>query len=165
MSWRARFTPNLSFVFCTLNPKDPNCFGLRSWLKNNLAEVQLLNPTLNFQVMENSYGEPLMVLNFNQTDQRMVRVAGVTEEELDDIFEASITYAMNHVALERPRADDGIDPLLANTINNFSYTDSFISKMEVFPPADRGQHQTFGTDDPGQKPRQLPRNQNQKIMP
>lgn len=165
MSWRARFHPNLSYVLCTLNPKDPNCFGLRSWLKNNLSEVQVLNPGMNFQVHETSFGEPQMILNFTALDQRMVRLAGVTEEELDDIFEAAISYSTNHVPLEKGRADDGTDPVIAHIINNFSYTDSFISKIEVFPPADRGQHQTFGVDDPGQKPKVLPRNQGVKIMP
>jgi hypothetical protein len=165
MSWRARFTPSLPFCFITLNPKDPNCFGLRNWLKNNLTEIQILNPRANVQVYESSFGEPAMVMHFTRLDQRLVRLAGATEEEIDDIFEASINYAANHVSQERHLADDGTDPLVANIINNFSYTDSFISKMEVLPPADRGQHQTFGVDDPGQKPRRLPRNDNVKISP
>ena len=147
-----------------MNPKDPNCFGLRSWLKNNLAEIQVLNPAMNFQVHETSFGEPQLILNFSALDQPMVRLAGVTEEELDDIFESAITYSTNHVALERNRGDDGGDPVLSNVIKNFSYTDSFLSRIEVFPMADRGQSLTFGTDDPGQKPKVLPRN-GFKMMP
>lgn len=163
--WRARFTPHLPLVFCTLNPKDPNCFGLRNWLKNNLTEIQLLNPKVHFHVYESSFGEPAAILNMSRMDQRLVRLAGATEEELDDIFEAAITYSTNHIMQERIRADDGTDPLVAHVINNFSYTDSFISKLEVKPAGDRGQHQTFGNDDPGQKPKVLPRNNNVKIMP
>ncbi len=165
MSWRARFTPNLSYVMCTLNPKDPNCFGLRSWLRNNLTEIQMLNPALVFHVHETTFGEPNMTLDFTSLDQRVVRLAGVTESELDEIFEASIAYSANHVVIERGRADDGGEPTLSQLINNFSYTDSFISKMEVFPPGDRGQHQTFGVDDPGQRPKVLPRNSGVKITP
>ncbi|CBH18782.1 hypothetical protein, conserved [Trypanosoma brucei gambiense DAL972] len=109
MSWRARFTPCVASLTVWLNPKDPNCFGVRNWWRNNLPELQLLNPFCSFTIQELSFGEPHMYINYTPTDQRMIRLAGATEDECEDIMEACITYGMNHAIIERPRTDDGGD--------------------------------------------------------
>ncbi|CBZ29717.1 conserved hypothetical protein [Leishmania mexicana MHOM/GT/2001/U1103] len=165
MSWRARFTPCVGSLTVWLNPKDPNCFGVRNWWRNNLPELQLLNPFCTFTIQELSFGEPHMYVNYTPTDQRMIRLAGATEEECEEIMEACITYGMNHAIIERPRTDDGGDLVNQPAITSFGYTESFTAKLEVTPPADIGQKTTEGVDDPGQKPRLYPRNVGCKLMP
>ena len=106
-----------------------------------------------------------MTVNYSPIDQRMVRLAGATEEECDDIMEAIITYGQNHAVIERPRADDGGDIINQPLVINFGYTESFMSKLEVSPPADMGQRTPEGVDDPGQRPRLWPRNIGAKLVP
>lgn len=165
MSWRCRFSPNIGSVLTCINPKDPLCFGVRSWWRTNLPELQILNPVTNFSIQEVSLGEPFMYVMYSPIDQRQVRLAGCTEEELEDILEACVTYGQNHAIIERPRADDAGDPMMMDYINSFGYTESFMSKIDVMPPASCGHHTNEGVDDPGQKPRVYPRNTGVKIMP
>ena len=165
MSWRARFSPCVGSVVVFVNPKDPHCFGVRSWWKNNLTELQILNPMCNFSIQEFSFGEPQMFVSYSPLDQRMVRLAGSTEEEVEDIMQSCVTYGMNHAIVERPRTDDGGEPLMCEAINSFGYTDSFLSKLDLTPPADVGQRTPEGVDDPGQKPRVWPRNTGYKLQP
>lgn len=165
MSWRARFSPCVSNITVWLNPKDPNCFGVRNWWRKNLPELQLLNPMCMFSIQELSFGEPHMYISYTPLDQRMIRLAGSTEEECEDIMEACITYGMNHAILDRTRADDGGDLVNQPAIISFGYTESFNAKLEVRPPADLGQNTTEGVDDPGQKPRVYPRNVGLKLIP
>ncbi|CCW60327.1 unnamed protein product [Phytomonas sp. EM1] len=165
MSWRARFTPCIGSIIVWLNPKDPNCFGVRNWWRNNMPELQLLNPFCIFTIQELSFGEPHMHIIYTPTDQRMIRLAGATEEECEDIMEACITYGMNHVILDRPRTDDGGDLINQPAVISFGYMESFTAKLEVCPPADIGQRTTEGVDDPGQKPRVYPRNIGCKLIP
>jgi hypothetical protein len=165
MSWRGRFSPNVGCIATFINPKDPACFGVRSWWRTNLPELQLLNPMTTFSIQELSFGEPYMFVNYSPNDQRLVRLAGATEEEVEDILEACVNYGQNHAIIERPRTDDGGDPLIMDYINSFGYTESFMSKIDVTPPADIGHRTNEGVDDPGQKPRVYPRNTGVKIMP
>lgn len=148
-----------------LNPKDPNCFGARNWWRNNLPELQLLNPYCTFSIQEISFGEPHMFVNYTPIDQRMVRLAGATEEECEDIMEACATYGSNHAILVKPDVDDGGEIHNQPLITSFGYTESFTSKLEVTPPADIGQKTAEGVDDPGQHPRVYPRTTGYKIMP
>lgn len=165
MSWRARFTPCVGNMVLWINPKDPNCFGVRNWWKNNVPELQMLNPFCNFNMQEITFGEPHMHVAYSPIDHRMIRLAGATEEEMEDIMEACITYATNHAVQEKERADDGGDATNSANIISFGYTESFMAKLEVSPPADIGQRTTEGVDDPGQKPRLMPRNVGYKLMP
>lgn len=64
-----------------INPKDPNCFGVRNWLRRNLAELQLLNPLFELSMQEYTTGEPIMYVMYNINDSRMIRLAGCTEDE------------------------------------------------------------------------------------
>lgn len=165
MSWRARFSPNVGAIVVFINPKDPHCFGVRNWWRTNLTELQILNPACNFSIQELSFGEPQMFVTYSPLDQRVVRLAGATEDEVEDIMSSCVTYGANHAIVERPRTDDGGDPLTQGTLNSFGYTDSFISKLDVSPPGNVGQHTPEGVDDPGQKPRWYPRNTGAKLMP
>jgi hypothetical protein len=165
MSWRGRFSPNIGAIATFINPKDPACFGVRGWWRTNLPEMQLLNPMTTFSIQEMSFGEPYMFVNYSPVDQRLIRLAGATEEEMDDIMEACVNYGQNHALIERPRTDDGGDPLIMDYINSFGYTESFMSKIDCTPPADVGHRANEGVDDPGQKPRVYPRNTGVKIMP
>jgi hypothetical protein len=106
-----------------------------------------------------------MFVFYTPIDQRMIRLAGATEEEVDDIMEACVTYGSNHAILEKPRADDGGDLHNQPIITNFGFTESFTSKLEMTPPADIGQKTSEGVDDPGQHPRVYPRTTAYKIMP
>ena len=165
MSWRARFTPSIGTISVWLNPKDPHCFGVRNWWRTNLPELQLLNPFCAFSIQELSFGEPHMFVTYSGLDQRMIRLAGATEEEVDDIMEACVTYGSNHAIIERPRTDDGGDLTNQPIIINFGYMESFQSKLEVTPPADIGQKTTHGIDDPGQAARVQPRTGGVKLIP
>lgn len=164
MSWRARFSPTVATISVWLNPKDPNCFGVRNWWRTNLPEIQMLNPYTNFSIQEISFGEPHMHIAYSPIDQRMVRLAGATEEECEDIMEACVTYGANHAILEKGRGDGG-DVSTQPLITSFGYCESFTSKLEVIPPAEIGQRFAEGVDDPGQKPRVYPRNTAFKIVP
>lgn len=106
-----------------------------------------------------------MYIAYSPIDQRMVRLAGATEEECEDIMEACITYGSNHAIIEKPRTDDGGDISNQPIITSFGYTESFNSKLEVAPPADIGQKFAEGVDDPGQRPRVYPRNIGHKLVP
>lgn len=165
MSWRARFTPSIGCMTVWLNPKDPNCFGVRNWWRTNLPELQLLNPFCSFSIQELTFGEPHMHVTYSGLDERMVRLAGATEEEVEDIMEACVTYGANHSITERPRTDDGGDLINQPSIISFGYMESFQSKLEVTPSCDIGQRFVNGVDDPGQKPRLLPRNVAMKLVP
>ena len=165
MSWRARFSPNIGSVVSFINPKDPACFGVRSWWRVNLPELQRLNPLTLFTIQELNFGEPHMFVSYSPQDQRVIRLAGTTEEEMNDIMQACVTYGTNHAIVERPRTDDGGDPLTSHTVISFGYTDSFLAKLDLTPPADMGQSTPQGVDDPGQKPRVWPRNIGAKIVP
>jgi hypothetical protein len=165
MSWRCRFAPCIGQVMTFLNPKDPTCFGVRQWWRNNLPELQMLNPTTNFTIQELSFGEPYMHVAYSGHDIRIIRLAGATEEEFTDIIQACVTYGNNHSLIDRPRNDDGGDPLLNQVIINFGYTDSFLAKLEKGPLLNLGQGTTFGVDDPGQRARMMPRNLGSKITP
>jgi hypothetical protein len=137
---------------------------VRNWWRNNLPEIQLLNPYCIITIQELSFGEPFMSVAYSPLDQRMVRLAGATEEEVEDIMEACVTYGSHHAIFERPAADDGGDLINQPNIINFGYTESFNSKLEVMPPVSTGQHTPEGVDDPGQKPRVWPRNTGTKII-
>jgi hypothetical protein len=165
MSWRVRFAPSVGSLVTFLNPKDPHCFGVRSWWRTNLPELQVINPGCTFSIQELSFGEPYMFVNYSPLDQRIVRLAGATEEEMDDIMESIVTYGSNHAIIERPRTDDGGDPLNQEIINSFGYTESFNSKLEVKPAGDVGHSTSEGVDDPGQKPKRFPRNASTKFSP
>lgn len=158
-------TPAIGNICVFLNPKDPNCFGVRNWWRNNLPELELLNPMCTMSIQEMSFGEPHMFLQYSPVDMRMVRLAGATEEEFEDIMESCVTYGTNHALLERPRTDDGGDLVNQSLITNFGYTESFMSKLEVSPPSDTGMKTTDGIDDPGQKARVMPRNAGLKLAP
>lgn len=165
MSWRSRISPNIGSMMTFINPKDPACFGVRAWWRTNMPELQLLNPMCTFSVQEISFGEPYIYINYSPVDQRLIRIAGATGEEMEDIMEACVNYGQNHALIERPRTDDGGDPLVMDYINSFGYTETWISKIDVQPPADIGHKTPEGVDDPGQKPRVWPRNAGYKIMP
>lgn len=159
MSWRARFSPGCGVITTYINPKDPQCFGVRNWFRKNLPELQLLNPCTNFQVQELNFGEPKMMVGYGEMDQRMIRLAGATEEEMEDIMQAVSNYADSHVTLEAERADDAGGPTSTQPlIINFGYAESFHAKLEVIPSNNLGQNELDGIDDPGQRPRVLPRN-------
>ena len=166
MSWRARITPHIMSITTYINPKDPHCFGVRNWWRMNLPELQLLNPQAQLTVQETSYGEPYMFLHYSVSDQRMVRLAGATEDEVEDIMQAAISYGINHTIPVDPMVDGGNSQAVAgDNIINFGYTESFTSKLEVRPSADMGHSTTLGYDDPGQRPRVMPRNNGFKVMP
>lgn len=165
MSWRARFSPAVGSIVTFINPKDPACFGVRAWWRNNLPELQLLNPMCVFSIQELSFGEPHMFVSYSPQDQRVIRMAGATEDEVGDMMEACVTYGTNHAIVERPRTDDGGDPLMSHNVISFGYTDSFLAKLELIPPANTGSHTPEGVDDPGQKPRVWPRNPGTKLVP
>eukprot|EP00760_Papus_ankaliazontas_P035055 PhM_4_TR7598/c0_g2_i1/m.82618/K03946/NDUFA2; NADH dehydrogenase (ubiquinone) 1 alpha subcomplex subunit 2 len=166
MSWRCRMAPHIGQVLTFLNPKDPLCFGVRSWWRKNLPEIQLLNPGLSVSIQELSYGEPQMFVQYCHQDQRMVRIAGVTEDELEEIMEAVVTYGMHHAVVQRPRADDGGDLNIMEHVQNFAYGETFMARLEVQPPMDPGLRIPNATDDPGQRPRTMwPRNNGYKFMP
>ena len=159
MSWRARFSPGCGLITTYINPKDPQCFGVRNWWRTNLPELQLLNPTCNFQIQELNFGEPKMIISYGEMDQRMVRLAGATEDEVEDIMCAISNYADSHVIQEGAASDDGGGPTSKQTlITNFGYAESFHAKMEVAPSNNVGQNELEGIDDPGQRARVLPKN-------
>eukprot|EP00672_Neobodo_designis_P017298 CAMPEP_0174827568 /NCGR_PEP_ID=MMETSP1114-20130205/805_1 /TAXON_ID=312471 /ORGANISM="Neobodo designis, Strain CCAP 1951/1" /LENGTH=165 /DNA_ID=CAMNT_0016061231 /DNA_START=208 /DNA_END=705 /DNA_ORIENTATION=+ len=165
MSWRARFSPLIGGVITYINPKDPACFGVRGWWRTNLPELQLLNPMTNFTISEIAFGEPIMYIQYSPHNMRLIRIAGATEEEIEDILEACVNYGQNHAIVERPRGDDAGDPTVMDWISSFGYTETFMAKIDVTAPADVGQRTNEGVDDPGQKPRVYPRNTGIKIMP
>ena len=159
MSWRARFSPGCGLITTYINPKDPQCFGVRNWWRKNLPELQLLNPTTNFQIQELNFGEPKMIVSYGQMDDRLVRLAGATEDEVEDIMCAISNYADNHVIADNDRADDACGPTSTQVlITNFGYTESFNAKLEVVPSNNMGQNELEGIDDPGQRARLLPKN-------
>ena len=166
MSWRGRFSPHVGQLLTFLNPKDPLCFGVRSWWRKNLPELQALNPGCTVSIQELSYGEPQMYVQYCHHDQRIIRLAGVTEQELDEIMEAVVTYGQNHAVVQRPRTDDGGDPLHYEHINSFGYAETYMARRETQPPMDANLRLPVGTDDPGQKPRTMwPRNNGYKFFP
>eukprot|EP00759_Apiculatamorpha_spiralis_P052422 PhF_6_TR5702/c0_g1_i1/m.8401/K03946/NDUFA2; NADH dehydrogenase (ubiquinone) 1 alpha subcomplex subunit 2 len=166
MAWRCRFSPCIGSVLSFINPKDPLCYGVRSWWRKNMTELQLLNPGCTVSIQELSYGEPVMYVQYSHHDQRVVRLTGTTEEEMDEIMQACVTYGMNHAQQMRPHVDDGGDPLLTANIISFSYAESYIARLEMIPPNDSTVRTTMGVDDPGQKVRTLyPRNDGTKIAP
>lgn len=123
-----------------------------------MPELQLLNPYTALSVQELTFGEPIMFVVYSNVDHRIIRLAGATEEEVEDIIHAVVTWGENHARAERGRCDDGGDPLVDNWMINFQYTDSFIAKSEIMPPWDASNRQTEGSDDPGQHVRVWPRN-------
>ena len=123
MSWRARFSPNLSNVFTFINPKDPACYGVRHWWKTNLPELQALNPLCRFDIQELSFGEPFMFAVYTEHDQRMLRLTNTTPEEMDSIMEACVTYGMNHALLPRHAGDDGGNKDQEKLVINFGYAE------------------------------------------
>eukprot|EP00658_Telonema_sp_P-2_P018146 TRINITY_DN17117_c0_g2_i1.p1 TRINITY_DN17117_c0_g2~~TRINITY_DN17117_c0_g2_i1.p1 ORF type:complete len:107 (+),score=19.02 TRINITY_DN17117_c0_g2_i1:302-622(+) len=100
-----------------------------------------------------------MIISYGEMDQRMVRLAGATEDEVEDIMCAISNYADSHVVMESTQADDAGGPTATQTlITNFGYAESFHAKMEVKPTNNVGQDQLEGIDDPGQRARVLPVN-------
>lgn len=155
MSWRARFSPVVGNITIYLNPKDPNCFGVRSFLRNNLAELRVLNPETSFNVQELSFGEPNLFVGYNFNDQRNVRLAGATEEEAEDIFASIALYGDSHAVPERFKNDNAND---GNRVINFGFAESFNIKNDGLPFFDVNQTQVDAVDDPGQAGRVLSRN-------
>lgn len=163
MSWRARMTPNLKQIMVMINPKDPMCFGVRNWWRKNIPEMQLLNPKGEYTMQEMSFGEPHLYLLYNQIDSRLVRLAGCTEEEMEEIMEAAVVYANTHAIPDKAQADDNSDGSTIHQlvpILSFGYAENFLARLE---PNLRGQASLDkwfldSVDDPGQKAKVLPNN-------
>eukprot|EP00743_Colponemidia_sp_Colp-15_P019871 GILK01025495.1.p1 GENE.GILK01025495.1~~GILK01025495.1.p1 ORF type:complete len:164 (-),score=5.71 GILK01025495.1:47-538(-) len=163
MSWRARFSPNITNIVVFLNPKDPNCFGVRSWIRNILPEIRLLNPETGFSIQELSFGEPTMYVGYTLSDQRSIRLAGATEDETDDIMAALTNYAATHALREKGRDDATRNA--DYRIVNFGFAESFNTKIDSLPLESNGQELVDGIDDQGQMARVYARNNGLKLLP
>jgi hypothetical protein len=165
MSWRCRLTPAVQSVTCFLNPKDPLCFGVRNFWRKNMAEIRQLNPTMGLHFMETTVGEPVMQVIYTPVDYRFIRIAGATEEEIEDIMASVVSYGDNHAVLMQNQADDGGDPVWSMPVINFGFADSHFARVCGRTDREDGMATTDGVDDPGQKPRLLmPRNNCLKLI-
>lgn len=174
MSWRGRLSPVVRTVSTFLNPKDPMCFGVRNWWRQNLPELQMLNPQTSFQIQELSFGEPHMIVWYTHTDNRLIRLAGATEEEMDEIMEAVGTYANTHAIIDYDGMpiDDGSTQITGASgaalrpIISFGYAESFLAKLEPKSPSYASESFVAdAVDDPGQKLRKMQNNSELKLLP
>ena len=188
MSWRSRLYPNVSKIVFGLNPKDPNCFGMRNWFQKNVDDLSYLNKGVGLQITEKSVGEPIIYVHYGFNEIREIRAAGATEAEMDDIMEGVVNYAKFLAPTIRGRIEGyyqtNINPndvghRTAQTYGPTAEQENLIINFDL-PCTSRARYdpylQTSETPnnsyswlatqptDPGQLPRRQPRNASDKLI-
>lgn len=184
MSWRCRFVPVVKTCRAWINPKDPNCYGLRAWWLANQKEIMYLNPGLDFSIEETPVGEPVIDINYQFNDRRVIRAAGATAEEMEEIMKAVVDYGVKlapktkavhwpSVAVvdkghREPDGHAGPTAEQRSLVVNFDLPCTVRARMDPYLLMNRhvreGLWDVRRPDDPGQLPKRMPHNGHDKLV-